>query len=317
MNEVVSIIVPVYNVDKYLEKCVYSLLKQSYKDIEIILIDDGSTDNSGKICDRFSNMDERVIVVHKENGGLSDARNVALDIATGKYVTFVDSDDYIKDDYVRYLYLLIEKYDADISICEFDYMDELGVRINHPLANHKEMVFDQEKALKKLLAQKLYTNSSSGKLFKMEYFADIRYPLGKLYEDTLTIYKLFFKAKKISFGARPLYCYIYHNQSISKSGFSSKQMECIYNSEIMIEDILKKYPTLKNDCKCRLLDPCVGMLKKVSKEKQPKEYREIIDKIYSIRMVVLFSNKATLKRRIWAAMTFLGEEKFVELMRRW
>ena len=317
MNDIVSIIVPVYNVEKYLEKCIYSILNQSYKNIEIILVDDGSTDDSGKICDHFSNVDHRISVIHKKNGGLSDARNAALDIAKGTYVTFVDSDDYIKVDYVQYLYTLLKKYDADISICEFDYMDESGKRINHPLANNKEMEFNQKKALKKLLGQKLYTNSSSGKLFKMEYFADIRYPFGKLYEDTLTIYKLFLKAKKISFGARPLYCYIYHEQSISKSGFSPKQMECIYNTEIMISDVLKKYPMLKTDCKCRLLDPCVGMLKKISKEEQPIEYKIIIDKIYSVRIEVLFSTQATLKRRIWAAMTFLGEKNFVKLMKKW
>lgn len=317
MNEVISIIVPVYNVEKYLDKCIDSMRSQSYKNIEIILVDDGSTDSSGKICDIYEKVDERIKVIHKVNGGLSDARNAALNVAKGKYVTFVDSDDYIKSDYILYLYTLLQKYKADISICEFDYMDEEGIRINHPLANNKEMVFDQEVALKKLLGQKLYTNSSSGKLFKMDHFKNIRYPFGKLYEDTLTIYKLFLKAEKIAFGANPLYCYIYHNQSISKSAFSAKQMECVDNTEIMIAEVLKEYPALLVDCKCRLLDPCVGMLKKVSKEKQPEEYKSIINKIYSIRTTILFSKEATLKRRIWAALTFLGESSFVKIMRRW
>ena len=292
MNDLISIIVPVYNVELYIEKCINSLINQSYKDIEIILVDDGSTDSSGDICDHFSSLDKRITVIHKKNGGLSDARNVALDVAKGKYVTFVDSDDYIKENYIEYLYYLLNKYNSDISICEFDYMNESGMRINHPLDNNKELVFDQKKAMKKLLGQKLFTNSSSGKLFKMIHFSDIRYPYGKLYEDTLTIYKIFLKAKSISFGAKPLYCYIYHDKSISKSEYSPKQMECITNTEIMIEDVLKCHPDLKIDCICRLLDPCVGMLKKVSKDKQINEYKAIIAKI-------------------------LGEKKFVELMRKW
>lgn len=317
MNEMISIVVPIYNVEKYLEKCIDSMLNQSYKNIEIILVNDGSTDSSGEICDRYADIDNRITVIHKKNGGLSDARNAALDVAKGSYVTFVDSDDYIKEDYILYLYTLLRKYKSDISVCEFDYMEESGKRINHPFADNREMIFDREMGLKKLLGQKLYTNSSSGKLFKMEHFRDIRYPYGKLYEDTLTIYKLFLKAERISFGANPLYCYIYHNQSISKSGFSSKQMECIYNTEIMIKDVLKEYPSLENACKCRLLDPCVGMLKKVSKKEHPEEYQLIIKKIYTINKVVLFSKEATLKRRVWAFLTLLGEEKFVEIMRRW
>ncbi|HEL7541574.1 TPA: glycosyltransferase, partial [Enterococcus faecalis] len=113
----ISIIVPVYNVEKYLEKCVRSILAQTFTDFELILVDDGSPDSSGAMCDQFAEQDERVKVIHKENGGLSDARNAGIEIATGEYLGFVDSDDYIADDMYELLYTNIVKEDADLSIC--------------------------------------------------------------------------------------------------------------------------------------------------------------------------------------------------------
>lgn len=113
----ISIIVPVYNVEKYLEKCVRSILAQTFTDFELILVDDGSPDSSGAMCDQFAEQDQRVKVIHKENGGLSDARNAGIEIATGEYLGFVDSDDYIADDMYELLYTNIVKEDADLSIC--------------------------------------------------------------------------------------------------------------------------------------------------------------------------------------------------------
>ena len=117
-NELISIVIPIYNVEKYIEKCLDSVIKQTYKNIEIILVDDGSPDNCGKICDSYANNDKRIQVIHKENGGLSDARNVGIERANGKYITFVDSDDYIELDYIEYLYTLIKKYNTKISFCK-------------------------------------------------------------------------------------------------------------------------------------------------------------------------------------------------------
>ena len=129
---IVSVIVPVFNVEKYLDKCIESLIKQKLKDIEIILVDDGSTDLSGKICDEWKTKDSRIQVIHKKNGGLSDARNVGVELAKGKYIGFVDSDDYVSDDMFQILYQNIEKENADISICGMYhcYADKIITKAN-------------------------------------------------------------------------------------------------------------------------------------------------------------------------------------------
>ena len=126
MTDLVTVIVPVYNTEKYIKKCVDSILGQTYTELEVILVDDGSTDSCPRICDSYAERDSRVRVIHKENGGLSDARNAALDIVSGSYVTFVDGDDYIEKNYVEYLYSLIKKYGADMSICSYKSVDADG-----------------------------------------------------------------------------------------------------------------------------------------------------------------------------------------------
>lgn len=316
MNELVTIIVPVYKVEQYLEKCVESIRKQTYPYLEIILIDDGSPDNCGRICDEYAANDERIVVIHKENGGLSEARNVAIDIASGKYITFVDSDDYLHEDYIGYLYNLMQKYDADMSICEFDYITEAGKRLNHPLDNSKEILLDQKESLRYLLKQKPYSNSVSGKLFKASDFSDIRFPKGRLYEDTATTYKLFLKAEKIIFGARPLYYYVARNGSISRSDFSVKQMDKLYHAEMMVSDIVSRYPELDALGCCRLIEPSASLLKHISKAMYPNEYNAVMNGILGIRGRVLLSKEASAKRRLIAVLSFLHEKVFVALLRK-
>ena len=118
MEDLITIVVPVYKVEKYIDRCVTSILNQTYKNLQIILVDDGSPDNCGKICDEYAKKDNRIEVIHKENGGLSDARNAGINIAKGKYIAFVDSDDYVSNDYIEYMYKILKKENAKISICE-------------------------------------------------------------------------------------------------------------------------------------------------------------------------------------------------------
>ena len=317
MTDLITIIVPIYNVEKYINKCIDSILSQTYSNIEIILVDDGSPDNCGIICDQYASMDNRIKIIHKLNGGLSDARNVGLDIATGKYVTFIDSDDYIESTYVECLYNLLKKYNADMSICEFNIITEDGKVINRPLNNKTDLLLEQKKAIEILLKQKPYSNSVSGKLFKTSDFNDIRFPVGKLYEDVLTTYKLFLKCNVIVFGAFPLYYYVQYFGSISRNVFSEKQLDSIYNAEIMVRDIVKIYPDLYKAGVCRMLDSYIGVLKKVyGVDKQKTTYKYVIDKIYSIRSIVLFSKEATFKRRVIALLSFLEKRIFIAVIRK-
>ncbi len=186
----ISIIVPVYKVEKYLKRCVDSILTQTYQNMEIILVDDGSPDNCGAICDRYKKTDNRVVVIHKRNGGLSDARNTAIPLAKGEYISFIDSDDWISSYYVEHLYEAVAKCDADIGISWFENVFEgkaLQSKPEKTLSNYECLT--AEECLKKLLYQNGVEVCAWGKLYKTALIKDLRYPVGKLYEDIADKYK--------------------------------------------------------------------------------------------------------------------------------
>ena len=176
----ISIIVPVYNVEKYLEKCVKSILNQTFTDFELILVDDGTPDSSGVICDQFAEKDERIKVIHKKNGGLSDARNTGIEVAKGEYIGFVDSDDYIAEDMYELLYTNIVNEEADLSICGiYDVYEnkEAQKRIR------QYMILNKFEAIKVILEAKIVSVHAVNKLYKKELFTHVRYPVGKITED--------------------------------------------------------------------------------------------------------------------------------------
>ena len=212
MNELISIIVPVYNVEKYLEKCVISIISQTYKNIEIILVDDGATDNSGKICDELKEKDKRIQVIHKKNGGLSDARNAGLKIARGEYIGFVDSDDYIEKDMFETLYKLNKENNADISIVSF--YELYGGKIIGVRDSKKLEILDKIEAMKELLIDTKIQSYAWNKLFKKELFKDIIFPTNKNFEDIATTLLLFEKANKIVLLESPKYYYVRRDDSI-------------------------------------------------------------------------------------------------------
>lgn len=219
MNPKISVIVPVYNVESYIKKCVDSIICQSYSNLEIILIDDGSPDNCPDICDRYLEKDPRVKVVHKQNGGLSDARNAGIGIATGDYISFVDSDDWIDKDYFEILYNLLIESESEISICNFKWV--YPDRIESQKCDCEFAVWTNEEALKHYYDD-MNVNMviSVAKLYKSELFTGVRFPVGKIHEDEFTTHKLLFKAKRIVFTARPLYNYFQRSSSITGQGFN-------------------------------------------------------------------------------------------------
>ena len=196
MNPIISIIVPVYNVEEYLQRCIDSILNQSFKNFELILVNDGSTDNSLKICKEYLLNDPRVKIINKENGGLSSARNAGINIAKGRYIGFVDSDDWINKEMYKILYELCEKNNSDIAECR--YTVTTGNEMNLDNSSNLITILNNEEAIKSL-----YTNTSYGsvvswnKLYRCELFKDIKFPEGKLNEDQFTTYKLYYKSNKI------------------------------------------------------------------------------------------------------------------------
>ncbi len=214
MEEKISIIVPIYNVEKYIKRCVDSILKQTYKKLEILLVDDGSPDNCGKICDEYKKIDKRVKVIHKKNGGLSDARNKGIENATGKYIMFVDSDDYIEIDMVEYLYRLLKKNKCEIAICNYIYdysnKDKNYIAIDGTF----EKIYNSHEAIKELLKDETIKSFAWNKLYRTELFQNIKFPVKRLMEDVATTYKLFMNANKIVFGSEPKYHYVQREGSI-------------------------------------------------------------------------------------------------------
>lgn len=306
MKDLITVIVPIYNVEKYVRKCIDSIINQSYKNLEIILVDDGSPDKCGIICDKYAEKDSRIRVIHKKNGGLSDARNVALDVMKGNYVTFIDSDDYIDIEYISYLYDLINHYNADISICGYKYITEEGKVLNHPSDDNTILIMNQEKAFFELLNSQYFSNSSCGKLFKSDCFNGIRYPCGRLYEDVATTYKTFFKSKKIVFGAHSLYFYLYRVGSISKQKFSLARMDGIYFAEKMVKDIKRKFPSLWHIGECRLFDSYLAVFSIVNKKDYPDIYEQVWNKICVTRNNILTCKYSGKKRKILSICSYLG-----------
>ncbi len=214
MRDLISVIVPVYNSEKYLNRCVDSILAQTFTDLEVILADDGSTDGSGEICDAYADMDDRVVVLHKANGGLSDARNAGLDIASGDYIGFVDSDDYIEPDMYERLYNVLTEHGADISVCSRHMEYEPEGRSVSWAKEKSLMDLTAEQAMKMMISNSDFNVAVWDKLYKAELFSDIRFPVGKLYEDNYVTVQVFHKSSLISYLPVPLYHYVQRPESL-------------------------------------------------------------------------------------------------------
>ncbi|MDU6522389.1 glycosyltransferase family 2 protein [Enterococcus devriesei] len=220
----ISIIVPVYNVEKYLNKCVDSILNQTFKDFEVILVDDGSPDNSGAICDQYAQKDSRVKVIHKKNGGLSDARNAGIEAAQGKYLGFIDSDDYIADDMYELLYNNIVHEDADMSICGIYHVYEGKEPEEKP---GKYMVLNRNEATVLIFHGNQISDHAVNKLYKKQIFSELRYPIGKYHEDSFTIVGILDQCNIVVIDTKQKYYYYHRDDSITSQTFSKKHLEYI------------------------------------------------------------------------------------------
>lgn len=215
MSEI-SIIVPVYDVEKYLENCIESILNQTFKDFELILVDDGSTDNSGKICDIYEKKDSRIKVIHKNNGGLSSARNAGLDIACGKYVGFIDSDDSIHPRMYEILYDLIKKYESDISCCNYKKIYDI-FKDEYENVNSLEVIeMSNIEAIKNLYDKEIGVKLviACNKLYRKNLFDNIRYKVGRVHEDEFMAHRILYNCKKITYVDNELYYYLQREGSI-------------------------------------------------------------------------------------------------------
>ena len=214
-SDLISIVVAVYNVENYIANCIDSLLAQKYKNIEIILVDDGSTDNSGEICDRYSKKNEMVRVIHRKNGGLSAARNTGIKNARGSLIGFVDGDDTIDKEMYEELYQNLMSTGSDISICGRYYVYGDSKKIIRYKEEPGLYTMNSKDAIKKMNSFSSFDMAAWDKLYKITLFDSVEFPVGKLSEGYFIMYKLFLKAKKICYTPKPLYNYMQRQNSIS------------------------------------------------------------------------------------------------------
>lgn len=221
----VSVVVPVYNVEQYLDQCVQSICDQSYDNLEIILVDDGSTDSSGKMCDQWGSRDGRIKVIHKSNGGLSDARNVGIKSARGEYLCFIDSDDLVTEDLISHLYQIMNEYSAGIGACGIAHLYDSRELTIKP--DWQVRLLTADEAICEMLYQTSFLVPAWGKLYKRECFENIRFPVGMRFEDVAIMGDLFDVAGKIAFSSKQGYIYRHRANSITTSKFSPNDLDIV------------------------------------------------------------------------------------------
>ena len=242
----VSVIVPIYKVENYMGKCIDSLLRQSLTDIEIILVDDGSPDRCGEMCDEYKSKDERIKVIHKVNGGLSDARNAGLKIATGDFIGFVDSDDYVASDMFERLFSICVKNNVKIAGCDLAYVYDGSDAVPDCRSTGEEIIMSSQAFFKKMLYVQEYLRTGVwNKIYAAELFADVRFPKGKIYEDVGTMYKLIFQVKEIAYISYPGYFYLKAREgAITNQKYSVKEYDRLEMNTNMVNYILENQPSL-------------------------------------------------------------------------
>lgn len=241
----ISVIVPIHNVDKYLSKCINSILNQSFKNLEIILINDGSSDNSADICEYFAKKDRRIVLFHQSYQGVAEARNRGLDLASGEFIGFVDSDDWIEHDMFEFLYLNLINNNVDITICNYKSVDTDGSLLYCDKKN--KLLMNNPAALEHYLTDN--QNYLWNRLYKRHLFAGVRFPKNRVFEDVFIGYRLIEQANNILILPECKYYYVSHKDSITKRAFSSSRIDLVEAYIDRYYFLLPRYPELEKICR--------------------------------------------------------------------
>jgi glycosyltransferase involved in cell wall biosynthesis len=290
ISSLISIIVPVYKTEIYLHKCLNSIVNQTYKNLEIILIDDGSPDNCGKICDEYAAQDSRIKVMHQKNEGLSASRNAGLKIASGEYIGFVDSDDWIDLGMYEILHKGVEEYESQIAIC--GYYDVVDNKLRE-VREKDTILCRRDEAIHHLILDKTFSNHAWNKLYKRELFDGVFFPHGRAFEDIATTYKLFEKAQNIVCLNSSKYYYLHRKDSIiGDKTIKSRADRCIMIYERYI-DLIKRYPQEKELLLSKFFKNFADLGSLVSRQSQDgwRTSKNYIEEIHN------FANEN--KRGIW------------------
>ena len=307
MKPVISVIVPVYMVEKYLNRCINSLIGQTFKDYEVVLIDDGSQDNSPKICDEFALNYAFVKVIHKENGGPSEARNCGVKSSVGKYITFIDSDDYISNDYLERLFKLQQEYDADITVAGVKKVTSYK-KYNNSKTNTAIAMSGYE-ALLNMMYQKGIDTSPCAMLLRREITENICFPKKRFHEDDFTTYKYFLNAHTVVLDPKPRYFYLQREDSIMHSE-KKAYLDEIDASQNFVDEFAKLDRNLLRAAESKKFSNYCQILLSNRNLKQSDNYNyEIIANwLKSKRMQIIFDNNTRLKNKVAAFALFFGDK---------
>lgn len=320
-KEIISVIVPVYNVELYLERCIQSICRQSYSNLEIILIDDGSLDRCPEICDQLAQQDSRIAVIHKANGGLSSARNAGLRAASGDYIGFIDSDDWIEPDMYECLYNLLEEYQADIAICGANSVDSEGKIVGtgkypEKILGYKQVtIYENEQILAAHLKPSNDINAGVwNKLYRREIVEGIEFPESKLYEDVFTTYKYLDRASRVVKCKSHKYNYFQRADSICGKPFTANNFDSVQANKERYLFIKKEYPDLESMARERLLTNMLNIGFRLAKTNQLTEFRnELAEAITDIRPMKI-SGCGLSKKQEWGIRLMCTNLGLFELM---
>lgn len=272
----ISIIIPVYNIEKYLDKCMESVVGQTYSHIEIILVDDGSTDGSGKLCDEWGKKDNRVKVYHKKNGGAARARNLGLKEARGEYIGFVDGDDYIAEDMYACLIDAMEE-EVDLVCCSTEIV--FPAKMRKPVEAYGQVkspvCFSNQEAIRELLLVQKLSFSSCDKLYRRELFYGVRFPEGKTCEDYPVSYEVVKKSRRVVNIGKVKYFYRYREGSTSKQQFNLRKMSYVLFTRDILRDVIEYYPEEKKCAEALYIRSIVDTMRSISRSTKREEYEEL------------------------------------------
>lgn len=315
VQDLISVIVPVYNVAEYLDACITSIQKQTYKHLEILLIDDGSIDESGSICDRYALEDKRIQVIHQDNVGLSAARNKGISVCKGEYISFIDSDDFIEQSFIETTYSVMVESGCDLVCMEAARFYDGGERkvysYWHGIDNPKEhyTVYSPEQMLEIALYQKLSVTDAQLKLYRKKHFQNVRFPIGRYYEDTATTYLFILHSNRVAVIRYRLYAYRVRKSSIMTGTYSNKCLDCIWVGQKLIHDVGGMAPQLQKSACCaafrinRIVFPKIPFQYK-------KQKREVWNELLAYRKIVLFDRNAQKYERLLALTCYGGQYFF-------
>jgi len=318
MNELITIIIPIYKVEQYLRRCVDSVIAQSYKNLEIILVDDGSPDNCGKICEEYKAKDARIVVIHKQNGGQAGARNDAVKIAEGRLITFVDSDDYIALNYVEELYCLYTTYNADLVQISYEVVYNANYAASKTVSS-SVIKFDQKNAIKDMLLSEHLNDGAWGKLYKQDFLLRHPYPVGKIYEDLAVAYDMLLDLNVIVYGDAPLYFYFQRADSTMNDTFSLKQFDEYNIVNTSTQKVIDRYPELRDQVLLRRAFSYFAVLYRILSSNDSETYREQINQIkkslFEIKKTVLSSNNKDKALKIKLSSLMISERLYLLLQK--